>query len=300
MAMMKLEAKLVIERVLNAEFAKSGGILSKNLLEKRSGVSSVRVREHYDEAVSKIPDLETVQEAYREFLEAACDEALTPDLVRLGSAARLTARRIAKGVGSTEEEVKSLAEEIGAGLSSSELPYGSAGKLVAEDCAMILASGVARGRAHEIADVSEATFDLRLSRLGDRGTGVQGQQETQAYSAYSLDLSRDPGDAEAVAPTEEASDGAPAALTDPRRPLVSRKVFEQAARIALARQGRDPDSIVPGVYRGERADRERLICDWVELIDGRETPVSAAYKIEADKIAGVVSLVAEASGGTSP
>lgn len=285
----KRDYKAVIESLVLSEFAASGYILNKHYIEKISGVPAHVVRAHHDEAIAKIPDRDVVEGAYASFLDVACEGELTDELVRLGGEARLTGRRIAEAVRVEADEVAGRAAALGVKLSETELPYAAASRLTPEAARRLSATGLSKTRLKEVCGVPITTFELRL----------RAAEAVAVIGSDPVALATDgTGDGSAAEPSADDWD---LGFAEPAREIVASpdpvrigmgfdgNTISRAAREILVRDGRDPDVLVAGTYCAAGSDR--LECDRIEMIDGRPTPLVAAYRLEAEKIASMLDLL---------
>ena len=290
-----VEDKAIVKSVIHGEFASGGYVPNKNLVEKLGGIPSWVVRRHYDDVVAAIPDREEVDLAYERFLDLACAGALCDELIAAGSAARVTARRIAIAVGEEPDTVAKRAKALGLKLARTEHRYAAASRLAPATAQRLTTTGLSKARLQRIAGVPAQTFAQRLQQAAGQAAG--GAPGSSIIDDNDVPPIEKAVSTEAAAPATTRLDTAQGHIS--LAPMTVRgftsDAIDLAARQILLRDGRDPDELVAGVYRRGDGEQARLECDRIEIVDGRPTPHVAVYRVEADRIASIVTLVEAAA-----
>lgn len=292
--------KAVVTKIIHDEFAASGYILSKSLAAKLGKVPPSAVREHFVDAVAAIPDREQVEQAYQEFLDLACTGAVTDELIAAGSAARLTAERIADAINEVPEIVARRARALGLKLAGSEHRYAAASRLTPGTARRLMATGLSKARLLRIAAVPYPTFMQRLEAPLD----VAETNEPSPELPDADEVLKDSNVATAQSCVDIASASISVAMHASAAPIAvngfASEAINLAARQVLIRDGRDPDELVAGIYRRDIGDGgSRLECDRIEIVEGRPTPHVAVYRVEAEKIASILMLIEQASASVA-
>jgi hypothetical protein len=296
----KPDYKAAVTKVIRDEFAETGYILSKSLAAKIGKLPPAAVREHFADAVAAIPDREEVKQAYEEFLDLACAGEVTDELVAAGAGARLTAERIADAISEVPEVITRRARALGLKLAGSEHAYAAASRLTPQTARRLMATGMSKARLMRITAVPYPTLMQRLEASRDVVVA-----STMPPKQNGRDQARRGSNSDAVRPrVVDASATNGVAGHASVKPIMvhgfRREAINLAARQILMRDGHDPDALVAGIYvRDDRDGEPRLECDRIEMVEGRPTPHVAMYRLEAEKIASILTLVEQASASTA-
>ncbi|MBP0439113.1 hypothetical protein [Tianweitania sediminis] len=297
-----------MQQVMNEEHRASGTILPKLQVEKRAGVSAGTVNKYYERAIEQIPDRAAVEQNYHSFLHRACifrkpgaTAERLEDLLHLASAALLTAARSATSLAVAEAEIVRLVEEKNIKLAASQLTNSAALRLTTDATRVIQATGADASIAHQVAGVPSSTWGLRLraveleDQLRQVVPATASQRETEGLGLAEQDEPKNVAGRESDEPTSGSWSAYQSETLTLGSSSLTERTIQQAARLKLERAGQDPDQMIEGLYRPEGRQAKLLTYDAMHVIDGACVPMSAAYRIEADRIADVLSCLEEAT-----